>query len=98
MNKYTFANGDIVISRLTEKEILKRMNRLNRLRVVIEGNESEEATSIQKKAIKAWNKKVNFTGIIRLTFQEKDWLSYMLENEFLDEEDKEIIKFYCKSN
>lgn len=95
MTRYTFKNGDIVTSNLKINELLKRMRRLDALRVLTELYEDEEGKSICKKATKAYNKIDNFTGIIRLTRLEKDWLGYMLEDEFLDNEDREVIKFYC---
>ena len=96
MYKYIFTNGDIVTSKLKMEELQKRMDRLDVLRVLTEQYECEEAKNICKKALKAYNKTEGFTGIIRLTFSEKDWLAYMLENDFLDSEDIETIKFYCK--
>lgn len=95
MTRYTFKNGDIVTSNLEINELLKRMKRLDILRVLTEQYECEEGKSICRKTIRAYNKINDFTGIIHLTFLEKDWLSCMLENEFLDNEDREVIKFYC---
>ncbi len=96
MRKYTFKNGDVMTSRLSANELMKRLRRLDTLRVIVEQNECEEGKSICKKALKAYNKMDNFTGIIRLTLLEKDWLSYKLEDEFIDEEEREVIEFYCK--
>lgn len=96
MYKYTFTNGDVVTSRLSKDELLKRMNRLDTLRVLTEQHDCPEGRSICRKALQAYNKLNDFTGIIRLTFLEKDWLAYMLEDEYLDDEDREAIRFYCK--
>lgn len=96
MRKYTFSNGDIMTSKLHAKELMKRLRRLDTLRVMVEQNDCEEGRNICKKALRAYNKMENFTGIIRLTFLEKDWLSYKLEDGFLDEEDREVIEFYIK--
>jgi hypothetical protein len=93
---YRFQNGDKVTTNLKAKEMLKRMNRLDTLRVLTEQHECEEGRSICKKALKAYNKLDGFTGIIRLTFSEKDWLGYMLEDNFLDDEDRECIEYYTK--
>lgn len=96
MYKYTFDNGDVISSRLEKEEMLKRMNRLDTLRVLVEQCDCEEGISITKKALRAYNKVEDFTGIIRLTPLEKDWLSYMLESDFNTPEEIETIKFYCK--
>lgn len=94
MRKLTFTDGHQITTKLSNDEILKRMRRLDTLRVLTEQHENEEGKNICKKAIKAYNKQDNFTGIIRLTFSEKDWLSYMLESDFIDREEEETIKFY----
>lgn len=97
MYRYTFTNGDVVTSRLPKAELLKRMNRLDTLRVLTEQHDCPEGRSICRKALQAYNKTNDFTGIIRLTFLEKDWLAYMLEDDnYLDEDDIEAIKFYCR--
>lgn len=96
MKKYTFKNGDVVTSELEAKEPIKRMTRLDALRVMTEQYECEEGQSICKKALRAYNKMKGFTGIIRLTSIEKDWLSYQLENSCITEEEVECIKFYCR--
>lgn len=94
MNKYTFKNGDIMTSELSADELIKRLRRLDILRVLTEQNECKEGKSICKKALNAYNKMIGFTGIIRLTFSEKNWLSYKLENGFLDDEEREVVNFY----
>ncbi len=96
MYKYIFGNGDAITSRLEKEEVLKRMNRLDTLRVLVEQCDCEEGISITKKALRAYNKVENFTGIIRLTPIEKNWLIYMLESDFNTPEEIEAIKFYCK--
>ena len=94
MKKYTFNDGTVVTSRLSKEEMLKRMRRLDTLRALTEQHDCPTGRSICRKALAAYDKLNDFTGIIRLTFQEKDWLSYMLESDFLDDEDIEVIKFY----
>ena len=96
MKKYTFSNGDVMTSELSAEELMKRLRRLDTLRVMVEQNDCKEGRSICKKALRAYDKMNNFTGIIRLTFLEKDWLSYKLEDDFLDDEDREVIEFYSK--
>lgn len=92
--KYTFKDGTTYTSKLNRDEFIKRLNRLDTLRVLVEQHECDEGQSIYKKSIKAYNKFDNFTGIIRLTFTEKDWLGYKLESDFIDDEDVECIKYY----
>lgn len=96
MKKYTFANGDIMTSELSADELMKRLRRLDILRVMTEQHECKEGRNICKKALNAYNKMNGFTGIIRLTFFEKDWLSYMLESDMLSNEDRKVIEFYTK--
>ena len=96
MKRYTWEDGYSITSKLSIKEVVKRMNRLDTLRVLTEQSECEIGKSICKKALNAYNKKDNFTGVIRLTNLEKDWLSYMLESDFNTEEDIKTIKFYCR--
>ncbi|MFG6344640.1 MAG: hypothetical protein K1W35_12940 [Lachnospiraceae bacterium] len=95
LKKYKFTDGHEITTNLSIDEALKRMNRLDTLRVLTEQYDCEEGISITKKALRAYDKKDNFTGIIHLTFLEKDWLSYMLESDFNDDEDIKTIKFYC---
>ena len=94
--KYTFKNGNVKTSDLEKIELVKRMRRLDVLRVMTECHDEGCGKSICNKALSAYDKSENFTGIIRLTVQEKDWLSYKLESDMLDEEDIEVVKFYCK--
>lgn len=96
MTKYTFKNGDIVYSNLNKEELIKRTKRLDVLRVLTEGFEEGYGVSICNKARKAYNKVNNFTGIIRLSFSEKDWLGYLLESDMLSDEDREVIQYYIK--
>lgn len=95
MYKYIF-NDEIITSQLEKEEMLKRMRRLDMLRVLTEQYDCEEMKNICKKALKAYDKANDFTGVIRLTNAEKDTLAYRLEDEFLNEEEKETIQFYCK--
>lgn len=94
MKKYTFKNGDIVTSRLSADELVKRMIRLNILRVLTEGYEEGEGRVICNKAIRAYDKAEDFTGIIRLTSAEKEFLSYCLDSECLNKEEIECLRFY----
>lgn len=96
MRKYTFRDGTVVTSKLSANEMIKRMNRLDTLRVLTEGFTEDVGVGICKKALRAYNKLSGFTGIIRLTQIEKEFLDYMLDSKFLDDEDRETIKFYTK--
>lgn len=95
MKKYEFNDGHVYTSKLGKDELLKRMNRLDILRVLTEGYEYGTGREICKKAIRAYNKEENFTGIIRLNLIEKDFLSYCLESD-MTEKEIETIKFYLK--
>lgn len=94
MYKYTFNNGDVVTSRLSKDELLRRMKRLDTLRALTEQHECPEGRSICRKALQAYNKLTDFTGIIRLNILEKDWLSYMLESDMISDYDRQVIKFF----
>lgn len=94
MKKYKFRDGTVMTSRLDQAELMRRINRLDTLRVLTEQHDCPEGRSICRKALAAYNKLDDFTGIVRLTFREKDWLRYMLESNFLDDEDIECIRFY----
>lgn len=96
MRKYRFVDGHEVTTKLSLDEMLKRMNRLDWLRVLTEGYESGEGKSICDKALRAYDKTENFTGIIRLTAIEKDFLGYMLEDSMNTEKDIETIRYYLK--
>ena len=103
MHTYTFPPGFGRLSGKTYHSPIpttdafwKRLKRLDLLRVLTEQHECNEGRSISRKALNAYNNTNYFTGIIRLTFSEKDWLSYLLENDMLDREDIECIKFYLK--
>lgn len=93
---YKFTNGEVITSRLEKDELMERMNRLDTLRVLTEGYTEGHGKSICKKAVRAYNKVNDFTGIIRLSIHEKDFIGYLLESEFNDEEDKEVLNFYLK--
>ena len=97
MYKYTFNNGDVVTSNLPQDELLKRMRRLDTLRVIMEGYEGGEGERIYNKALKAYHKDDNFTGVIRLSPSEKDFLEYKLEEDgMLTDADRECIEWYLK--
>ena len=95
MGTYTFTDGYRCTSKLGKQELLKRMNRLDNLRVLTEGFTDGVGRSICDKALRAYNKVDNFTGIIRLTVSEKDFLGYLLEGT-VTEDDVETIRFYLK--
>ena len=95
MYTYTFSNGDVVKSNLSQDLLMQRMRRLDTLRVLTEGYEYGVGLSIYNKALKAYNKTDNFTGLIRLNPIEKDFLSCILEdNEMLTSEDRECLEYY----
>lgn len=97
MKRYTFKDGTVVTSKLSANEMIKRMNRLDTLRVLTEGFTEDVGMGICKKALRAYNKLSGFTGIIRLTQIEKEFLDYMLlEDNCLDDVDRETIKYYTK--
>lgn len=95
MFSYTFIDGFKCTSKLEKPELMKRMKRLDNLRVMTEGFTEGVGRDICDKALRAYNKVENFTGIIRLTGIEKDFLAYILEGR-TDEEDVETIQFYLK--
>lgn len=94
MKRYTFSDGHTITSKLDSKEVLKRMDRLDWLRVLTEGYEEGEGKSICDKARKAYDKTDNFTGIIRLSLLEKDFLGYMLESTMNTPKDIEVLQYY----
>lgn len=96
MRRIRFNDGHEITTELEVNEVVKRMNRLDTLRVLTEGYEEGEGKSICEKALRAYNKKDNFTGIIRLTFSEKDFLGYLLDCEYNTEKDNETINFYLR--
>ena len=95
MGTYTFTDGFKCTSKLDKPELMKRMKRLDNLRVLTEGFTEGAGRSICDKALRAYHKADNFTGIIRLTVFEKDFLGYLLEGR-TDEKDVETIQFYLK--
>lgn len=96
-HRYEWPDGKWLTTELPMKEMLNRLNRLDTLRVLTEGYEEGEGYNICQKAWKAWNKQENFTGIIRLTNTEKDFLGYIrYENEYLDRDDIRCLDFYLK--
>jgi len=97
MYRYTFPDGMSYTTNLKMEEFIKRLNRLDTLRVICEGyDEGTTGDSIYKKALRAWSKTDNFTGVIHLTFSEKDWLSYKREGEFNRKETNEVIDYYLR--
>ena len=96
MKKYTFKNGDVVTSELSADELVRRMRRLDVLRVMTEGYEEGVGVKICQKALRAYNKVNGFTGIVRLTTVEKDFLGYLYENSHIDDEEVKVLDFYTK--
>lgn len=95
MGTYTFTDGFECTSRLDQSELDKRMKRLDNLRVLTEEYTEGEGKAICDKALRAYHKAKNFTGIIHLTIHEKDFLGYLLEGT-VTEDDVETIRFYLK--
>jgi len=95
MARYLFSDGEVT-TKLSYRETIKRMKRLDTLRVLTEGFTEDVGMGICKKALRAYNKLNGFTGIIRLTQIEKEILDYMLEDNCLDDEDREVIRFYTR--
>ena len=98
MRQYTFSDGYQITSNLSAEEVIKRMNRLGTLIANVEGHDSGPGLSIYNKAVRAYNKSDNFTGVIHLTFLEKDWLFYLLEDaDMLRPKDVEVINYYLRN-
>jgi hypothetical protein len=95
--EYRFSDGHTTTSNLSRDELAKRMDRLNTLIVITEPYEDGYGYRIYQKALNAYNRSDNFTGIIRLTFAEKDWLSYLLENDMLPKKDIDVINYYIRN-
>lgn len=91
--KYTLNNGKVIYSYLTPEQFNERYIRLDDLRVLVEGFEGEPYEPIYKKVIRALNANL-FTGIIRLSFAERDALGYLLENDMNTARDIAAIKYY----
>ena len=97
MYKYTFTDGTEITSKLQIEEVIKRSERLSWLIVLTEGYDEGEGLKIHDKAIKAYNKVENFTGIIRLSSIEKEFLSYIFyENKMLCDRDIKTLKYYVE--
>ena len=60
LRKIRFTDGYEITTKLSVNEVVKRMNRLDTLRVRIEECECEEGISITKKALRAYNKQDDF--------------------------------------
>lgn len=95
MIRIAFKDGHSITTKLSAEDVLKRMSRLSKLIVLTEGYETGAGLSIYNKAVNAYNKADNFTGVIRLTPAEKDFLSYKLESEYITAEKIKIIKHYA---
>lgn len=84
----------MIVTKLDIFEAKKRLDRLNTLIVLVEGYDDGEGKSIYDKALRAYEKYDNFTGVIRLSNSEKDWLSYLLECDMISEKERKVIKYY----
>lgn len=96
MRRITFNDGHQITTNLSNEEVIKRMNRLDWLRVATEGFEDGIGVNICRKALKAYNKTDNFTGTIRLNTLEKDFLDYMYHENMLHPKEKEAIGYYLR--
>ena len=96
MIRITWDDGYSITTNLSKQEALKRMDRLSNLRVLMEGYDAGVGLGICKKALNAYNKQDNFTGIIRLTNTEKEFLSYCYMDEYGDIDDIEDMDEYAK--
>lgn len=85
-------------TKLTKEEAEDRLDKLSWLIYWFEGHESGTGHNIWQKAYKAYNKVNDFTGIIRLTKYEKEFISYMLDSKPISKKEIEIIRFYSKIN
>lgn len=95
MHTYRLNNGTVVTTNLTAQEMCKRATRLDSLRVITEGYEEGVGRGICEKALRAYDKNEGFTGIIRLTAIEKDFLDYIYnENPFLTDWEIEALEYY----
>lgn len=95
MNKFRFTDGTVVTTKLSKAELCARATRLDTLRVITEGYEDGVGAGICRKALRAYEKNDGFTGIIRLTGIERDFLSYIYdENPFLTDWEKEALEYY----
>lgn len=95
IHTYVFTDDHVITSKLESKELQKRMDRLDWLRVLTEGYTEGDGYSICQKALRAYNKTENFTGIIRLTVPEKDFLFYIFDTTD-DEKDIDVLRHYIK--
>lgn len=97
MYRYTFDDGHQITSMLPANEVNKRMKRLAHFIMLLEGfDEGSVFNNIYKKALRAYNKTDNFTGMIHLTFNEKDNLGYLLDRQMNTPEDEAILKYYLR--
>lgn len=100
MRKIIFlSNGSQVTTKLSREEAVKRFNLLDSLIVLTEGYQYGHGVTICQKAVKAYYKSNDFTGIIRLNNLEKEFLMYILDNDefgYLDDDDIECLKFYSR--
>ena len=97
MRRITFNDGHQITTNLSNEEVLKRMNRLDWLRVATEGFEYGIGKNICRKALRAYNKADNFTGTIRLNTVEKEFLDYIYhENTMLYPDEREALGYYVR--
>lgn len=93
--KYTLNNGKVIYSYLTPEQLNERYIRLDDLRILVEDFEGEPYEPIYKKAVRALNANP-FTGIIHLSFAERDALGYLLERDTLSSADVAVLNYYLK--
>ena len=96
MRRLTFSDGHQITTMLSTDEVLKRMSMLDWLRVATEGYEDGIGVNIYKKALRAYDKTDNFTGVIRLNTLERDFLDYMYNEGMLHPKEKEAIKYFLR--
>ena len=95
-NTYILLSGEKYKSNLPMDKFCEVFYRLCYLMVLTEEYDDEVYKNIHRKAKRAFDKMDGFTGIIRLTTLEKDFLGALLEDELLDDEYKKVIKHYIK--
>ena len=93
----SFKDGFTCTTYLDTDICVDRMKNLDNLRVLVEGYDAGEGKRIYEKAVAAYNKRDHFTGIIRLSTTEKDFLGYILaENDCITDQDRDTLKRYIR--
>lgn len=80
--------------KVSDQTIRKRYKRLFTLKHMLEGLHVRHTISIYQKCIEVLNK-YPFTGILRLNSDEKEFLSHLLEQDNLTDDQIDVIRFYC---